>query len=496
MPGRGFAARAPSREWSGRARLEVASWFIALVGSCILLGVCLGSAERVIHWFTLPVLACGVLIGRDAVDWIRGRVDLFDPAGVVGLLGFHFFFLAPLLHVVLDHWMPYVDPPPDWRDWLGGMAAVNAAGLVTYQVGRSAGQRLGSRRWSATAWRWDPRRGALVIGLALMVTAAAQALVYRLHGGLLGYVQASVAGDESFDGMGWVFMVSERFPIVAMLGFAVAARERERLRRWRVLAPVLVGVFLGQLLFGGLRGSRSMTVWTMFWAVGIVHVWVRPLSRRVLAVAGLALLVFMYGYGLYKGAGLEALQVWGTPTLARELEQETGRTIASAVLGDLGRSDVQAYLLFRMTEPGRDVAYAWGRTYLGGLSLLIPKTVWPSRPPTKEREGTEALYGRGTYEPGSVVASNVYGLAGESLLNFGPLAPLAAFALFGIGVGLVRAWYAGLPVADLRWLLYPYVVNACIVGLVADSDNLVFFLLNAGLVPLVVVATCTSRGRS
>lgn len=465
------------------------SWLIALVASGILSAAGLVLVDRLAHWFVVPVLACGVIIGRDAVDWMRRRVDLLDPVGVIGLLGVHLFFLAPLLHVALDVWMPYVEPPADWRTWLGWMAVVNAVGLLAYQLTRALGHRWGSRRRPAVAWLVSPRRCLPVLGLALLGTLAAQALAYRLHGGFLGYVEAAVANDPSFEGMGWLFMISERFPIVALLGFVMLARGRASLRRGPVLAAVLAGVFLAQLLlFGGLRGSRSMMVWTMFWAIGSVHVWVRPLSRPALALAGLVLLAFMYGYGLYKGAGLEALRVWDKPALARELEEETGRTIPATVLGDLGRSDVQAYLLYRLTEgPG---AYAWGRTYVGGVSLLIPKALWPARPPTKEKEGTDALYGAGAYTPGELVASNVYGLAGEAMLNFGPLGPLAAFALLGIGVGFVRGRYAALAFPDLRWLLYPYVVLACVVGLVGDSDNLVFFLVNDGLVPLVVVALC------
>jgi hypothetical protein len=467
---------------------------IALLAAGILVAVGLALVDRLAHWFVIPVLVCGVIIGRDAVDWVRGRVDLLDPVGVIGLLGAHLFFLAPLLHVVLDVWMRYVEPPPDWRDWLGWMAAVNAAGLLTYQATRGLGHRLGSRRPPATGWRLSPRRLVPVLGLALLAGLAAQAVVYRLHGGFLGYLDAAVSHDQSFEGMGWLFMISERVPLVALLGFVILARGWELLRRGPVLVLALAAVFLAQLLlFGGLRGSRSMMVWTMFWAVGSVHVWVRPLSRRALALAGLALVAFMYGYGLYKGAGLEALRVWDRPALVRELEDETGRTVSATLLGDLGRGDVQAYLLYRLTES--DGAYGWGRSYVGGLSLLVPKALWPARPPTKEKEGTEALYGAGAYEPGVLVASNVYGMGGEAMLNFGPIGPLVAFGLFGIGVGFVRGRYATLGFPDLRWLLYPYAVLACVVALIGDSDNFVFFLVNEGLVPVVVVALCSCAQR-
>ena len=64
------------------------------------------------QWFVLPVLGCGVLIGIDAINWMRGRYDALDPIGIVGLLGIHFFFLAALLQVAWDHGMSFVTARP------------------------------------------------------------------------------------------------------------------------------------------------------------------------------------------------------------------------------------------------------------------------------------------------------------------------------------------------------------------------------------------------
>ena len=57
------------------------------------------------HWFLIPLVFCGTLTSMDALEWLRGRLDLMDPIGLMGVVGFHFFFLAPLLHVAWDYWM-------------------------------------------------------------------------------------------------------------------------------------------------------------------------------------------------------------------------------------------------------------------------------------------------------------------------------------------------------------------------------------------------------
>ena len=444
------------------------------------------------HWFVVPVWFCGVLIGRDAVDWFRNRLSLFDPAGIIGLIGVHFFFLAPLLHVAWDSWMLYVEPPPDWRPWLGGMAVVNAAGLLLYRAAREKGRRRRPGAAGAVGRELDTTKLLFVAGCGMAVSGGLQVWVYATHGGILGYVDAFTesvglpVAQTAFAGMGWIFTLSESFPILAMLAFAVVARRMRIGRTWAVILAVLIGYFALKLLFGGLRGNRSNTIWGLFWAVGIIHLWVRPLSKRLI-IAGLCVLVaFMYLYGFYKGLGRDVVAVYEAGALD-EVGQKLDRTFKGLVLGDLGRADVQAFLLYRLSRPDRDYTYAWGRTYLGTAALLIPRRIWPERPPTKVLEGTEAQTGVGSYDEETWVSSKVYGLAGETMLNFGPLPVVVAYLVFGAVVGRLQRFHSRLRPGDARLLAYPFVLNLCFTVLLNDSDVLLFMLIKDGLVPLSVL---------
>ena len=87
-----------------------------------MLVVALCATRQCAHWFVIPVFACGVVICHDAVDWIRGKLDPFDPVGLLGIFGVHFFFVAPLLHVLWDWWLVERDIRPDdlrpgWGQW-------------------------------------------------------------------------------------------------------------------------------------------------------------------------------------------------------------------------------------------------------------------------------------------------------------------------------------------------------------------------------------------
>ncbi len=476
------------------------------IGFCTLT-VCgfLLASDPVAHWFVIPVWLGGVLIGRDAVDWLRGRVKLLDPAGIIGLIGLHFFFLAPLLHAAWGATMLYVDPPPDWRPWLGGMAIVNAAGVVLYQIAREharSGQPAGGR---TVGRRLRARRLLVIAGCGMAVSAVLQAWVYASYGGISGYIDAFTESfgvpeaQSAFANMGWVFALSESFPILALLAFAVVAKRRRIASSWAVILIVLIAYFGLKLFFGGLRGSRSNTIWGLFWAVGIVHLWIRPLSRRFIMVGLCLLVAFTYAYGFYKGLGRDLVSVYEAGDL-EESGQKLDRTFEGMVLGDFARTDVQAFLLYRLWRPDRDYAYSWGRTYLGTLALLIPRWLWSDRPPTKVLEGTEAQTGVGSYDPETWVSSRVYGLAGETMLNFGPLAVPLAFFVFGWGVGRLQRFHSGLRPGDARRLTYPFILNLCFTILLNDSDILLFMLIKDGLVPLLVVwfasRAVTSAGRA
>ncbi|MBI4874083.1 MAG: hypothetical protein HY822_05570 [Acidobacteria bacterium] len=459
----------------------------------------LAADSRCFHWFVLPLAGCGVLVAVNAVEWLRGRVDLFDPGAVFGLYGVHFFLVAPLLHVVWDQWRPWVAGPQDWRTWLGWMALLNFAGLVAYNCARRLAARTSRSEPPRVSWRLNRTVFGRLLVLALVGAAVLQLKVYASFGGLTGYISAvSEAGKDfglsnAFTGFGPVFMISESFPLVAWLGLLAYGRESRWLRARTGAASCLAAVFVLLMLFGGLRGSRAATVWSLFLIAGSYHCWVQPIPKRIL-VCGLAFLIaFMYLYGFYKAAGLDAIARFQPPWDRRGLERETGRSTGTMILGDLARSDVQALILYRLTAPESDFEPAWGRTYLGAASILVPRFLWPNKPDGKVRWTTEVEMGKQAYRAGRWISSMVAGLAGEAMLNFGLWAAPAAYALFGLFVGWTQRFARTLDAHDSRRLLLPLLLTLAIQIPVSDLDNVIFFLMKYGAVPVLVVVLSSRR---
>jgi hypothetical protein len=487
----------------GRPLSAPASNVTISFGLCLIpIVISLLASDLFQHWFIVPVYVCGGLIGVDAVKWARRQYDAYDPAGILGLLGIHFFFLAPLLHVFWDWWMWYVPPPEDWRQWLGGMGILNAAGIGLYQISRNW-----IYHWTSSKgpmhreWALDPTQFFVLLIPILLVAGGLQMFVYLQFGGIGGYIDAFnavVAGENPFDGMGWLFLIPESFPILVMMGYAVWRRNQPGTIPWLELAVVVV-VFIGlKFLFGGLRGNRGIMLYGLFWGLGILHYWLRPLPRKLFAAGLIVFLPFMYVYGLYKSFGSEAWVSFTTVEGRTLMETNSHRSMELVLLADLGRSDVQAYLLYRALSRSGEAPYeyAGGRTYLGALALLIPGRIWPDRPATKVKEGTEVLFGRSVYELSSFRTSNAYGLAGETLLNFPPPVVPCAFALLGLLVGIVQRHLHTLSRGDSRFLLAPFWISLCFMVLVWDSDILLYYITTYLTVPaLVVLVTSTRNAR-
>lgn len=463
------------------------STLIASVVVTLTATIFLFSSNVLVHWFVFPVSVCGVLIGIDAIDWIRGRLDLYDVTGILGLLGFHFFFLAPLLHVSWDFWLR-VPRPPDWREWLGYMGLLNMFGLVLYRTCRGAFDR---DTFPRTYWTIDKSKFQRLMPLSIAISVAMQIWIYMKFGGLGGYVQSHMSKLDAFKGWGWIFMISESTPI--LVTFLVVVYFRQRTTKWSLIALMLFLLFILQMLFGGLRGSRSATVAVLFWSVGCIHLLLRPVPKKLIGCGCVFLALFMYLYGFYKTKGMTAVQAFTGSDQRQQIAEKTGRTPQFLILEDFGRADIQAYILYKLTKYGTSYEYAHGRTYLGALALLIPHWIMDDKPATKVKEGTEIQEGPGTYFPITSESSRVYGLAGESMFNFGPASVPVVYALFGLFIGWFRQSANALLKNDARLLLVPFGIYLCIALFIGDSDNIIFGLVKNGFMPMLVVMCSAQR---
>ncbi len=467
----------------------LSSWLIA-TGVCVgVVVVFLFTTSRMWHWFVIPVLLSGILIGKDAIEWFRGRLEAMDPLGLFSLFGLHFFFLAYLLHVSLDFYWHYRYPPEDWRPWLGYAAAANVAGLLLYRWTI----RFEPRSRPATVWRIEKPRLVVAALAALVGTAFLQVLIYERFGGILEAAYAREnrpRGGDPFEGLGWAITLAESFPVVFVIVLLVLTRNSRLWQSKWAIPALLIPTFLLALLFGGVRGSRSTIFVVLFWALVLFHIYVRPFSRKLILIGPLVLFLFMTGYLFYKHGGVEGASQIGNVEVLEEIEDRIGfgDVYSFILLHDFARADSQALLLY-LNATDDSYSYALGRTILAGAVSVVPRALWPDRPENANREKSALLYGPGSNRP----VSWVFGLPGEFLLNFGPLSLPLAFPIVAGVVMLARHTRWWQRTGDARALLWPLLLYMCFATPLGETQLFLWAIAKNGLVPGMVVAVSCRR---
>lgn len=447
------------------------------------------------HWFMFPVVMCGVLLSKDAADWLSGRKDPFDPKAILGILGIHLFVLAPIFIVMFDHEYDAISRDFDWRPWLGAMAWLNLLGLICYQVCSTAMSRVRRRR-RPKRWQIDDTRLYSVLVPALAISALAQMYLWVRFGGVSGQIE-SYRGESAATGRFKFQLFANAFPILLLIALTTLRSRYDRLKgNYSVAFVILIAVFVLYFILDGLRGSRSSIVWTLFWAAGIVHYFWRRMSSKLLVLGLIPLMAFMYVYGFYKSYRSDFIEEYEQSSGLTELSERTGRTFKRMLVSDLSRSDVQAFLVYRLYADDSEYRLRYGNTYLETIPRsLLPSWLWSGRSTSSAKvlAGTELQYG----SPNSrFVSSKVYGLAGEGMLNFHIFGVLPAFCLFGLVLGWYRRQLVSWDPYDARFYIAPLAANWFVAALIGDFDNLVTFTLAKGVFPLFVLLLMSKRRRT
>ena len=465
--------------------------WLSLLIPLIIAGIFATISRSFMHWFILPLVLCGFLVFGEFFRWNNGRINVFDPAALVSIAAIPFFFLNPLLHVYWDSWMKYIVPPPDWRPWLGGMAILNALGIVVYKISRNVFAKKYGKKRKRAIWIINENKLRINLFIGMCISIALQVSVFLRYGGISGYIREFESNSEAFSGMGALFVFSESFPILLAIFLILWLKKTSAKDNGIVLYALIFGFIGLQLLFGGLRGSRGNILYSAFWIIGIIHLYLKPVSNRKLLGFAIVGFVFVYVYGFYKSVGsdwISVLREGGTRAGFLALEEESGRTLKATILGDFGRSDVQSYLLYRTWEYPGEYRYAYGRTYIEELALLVPQWLWKYRPFGKTVWGTDILQGFGAWspKPGSF-ARNAYGLGGEAILNFGPVSVPLIYMILGFVVARISVLGRSVRYSLMNMIFFPLFLELCIWTLVWDFGNLIYFLIQYALFPLLIL---------
>lgn len=470
----------------------ISDYIIVFLFCFIFTTSCFFLSTHLFHWFICPVSLCGVLIGVDAVRWFRGRYDLFDPKGILGILGLHFFFAAPILAVAWDVHTKYTGVRlEDLRPWIGIVAFFNIFGLLIYRLVES---KVASRPYRPTAkvWKLNESRWFWVLILLIIIALIGQIYLLSTRG-----IISRVVYEERWEirgGTGIYRLLGYALPVL-MLMFLTIIRNKMTPRKSNIIITYLILFLLISLSFvtGGLAGSRSSTVWALFWLVGIIHFYWRRITVKQAVLGFIVLCFFMYIYGFYKKLGLKGLAIMKSEGFAAA-SYESGVTVRGIMLGDLSRADVHAYMAYVLTDKPYPYKYRWGATIWGDVLVQFPVWIYSnfynlSGSSGKMIAGTDIMMGPGFFDPYDPYRKSryVYGLIGQVMLNFGVFFIPFAYIILGYCVGRSRRAFLNWQADDMRFFLTPVITNLLFQLLISDLNNLLNFTIFRIAYPLLAV---------
>lgn len=450
--------------------------------------------------FSLFYFICsinGILILRDGVDFLLGKIDTFDPVGIIGILGYFLFFVSPILQKSWDYW-PFVPNLSGDGDWMLFWAATNFFGILIYQY-ISKFNLLKSRK--NYGYYFNIKKFNIIMPLALFISFIMQIYIYSKFGGISGFVETFTsrqndglvqAGEDPFEGMGLPMLFAESFKVLIAIYVIFKLNKIRKYKSSMVLVLVMMAFIVIFLFFGGLRGSRSSTVFALFFAAGMYHYWIKNISLKFVLVGILAVSSFLTTYYWYKIAGTEGVRAIFDSSYRSNLNsarQDAGKYV---IVRDLGRMDVQTLALKRYLR--EDYSYSYGRTYLTAFFSVVPKSIIPFKPDQITKEKTEILHGLGSYikdEPRQTTL--VLGQYGEAFINFGLVGILFYFIILGSIVRKLRQYAAILKSWDVRRFLLPIITVIPILMLITDMNVLILNMTRYMLFPLLVFVLCLTK---
>lgn len=422
--------------------------------------------------YLIPLCLCGIMSLCNVVKYLFCRDFYKNVYLVVWIVLFINSFVAPLIHFAHDFWvenLPFC--PTDWSDYAFLTSSFYFVGMLIFHV-------ILTTPASIIPYKsvWVAKKSASVILFFLFVLSfLVQIYIYAKMGGIVGYIANFTNDDEEFVGLGKYFLFSELGPFLYLIYFIIRNKDRT-ISGKKVFWFVVVFLVLA-LFFGGLRGSRSNTLFTLIQGILTIHLLLYRFNLKHLFFFVIFFFVFMYVGRLYKDQGINVVDVRNAVETRQALTKNDLSQVETILIGDLSRYGINAYEISRLLEnPNYNVK--WGQTYLWGILTFVPlgSSIIDSFDIKSRNESAEELmYGKNT----SYRNSRIFGLLGEWLLNFGMYVFFIPYVIMGFIIKRMRVITLKISQSqiDIRMLMIPVMMVFVPILILSDSSNIMFFFL-------------------
>lgn len=437
-----------------------------------------------LDYYIVSLSVTGFLVFYHVILYVK-KADYYSPVGVVSVVMYYFFFIAPLLHINYDYYYSFFyESYENWFDSYNDWTFLNLIGVVIY---------YGILHYF-NIFKISPKKKKLIsflnisknhfiiiITILLLTSLAFQLIIYSKFGGVKNYIVAKeIYGLDAYDGLGKYALVAESFPIMLVFLLAFMYRNRVVVPYWEVIV-IIVAFIIVKFFFGGFSGSRSNIVWSLFWCVGIITFFIKKIGIKFYLISLLSLVAFMLVYGVYKKHGTEFINVVQSEGIKSNnyKNENTNSVLLMSLMTDFSRADIQTFSIYSQSD-GTYENLRLGETYLASILIFLPKSIVDFE--RKSIPGAELLHG-----VEGMQTTRVFGMVGEFIINFPYQLYPILFVLFAFITKKSELFYLKLEKRDVRLLIVPFFTNLSFVLLISDSDNVMFFMLKNGVIPILFV---------
>lgn len=441
-----------------------------------------------IDWYLIPLFLCGVMSLQMIIKSALSGESYQNVYLIVWIVFLINSYIAPLIHFSHDFWVNYLPfCPTDWNDYALLTSSFYLVGMLIFYAILTPPTIV-----SPCKNEWNEKSSApYIIIFLFIISLLAQLYIYAKMGGIAGYIANYTEGGEGFTGMGKFFIFSELGPSLFLIYLVV--RNRGRAVSGKQVFFFLVILLLMALFFGGLRGSRSNTLFTLIQGILTIHIMLYRFNLKHVVLFVTFFFLFMYVGRLYKDQGEKIVDLKNAIETRQSLTHGGLSQEETVIVGDLSRYGINTYEICRLID-NSNYDLKWGQTYLWGTLTFIPlgsHIINSLDIKSRSESAQELMYGRNSFRTNS----RIFGLLGEWLLNFGIYTFFIPYILMGLIIKQIRMITLKIAQSpnDIRMLMIPVFMVFIPTLILSDSSNVIFFCMKRVLLFYIILRLISNK---
>ena len=215
-------------------------------------------------FYILPITISLFLLLKLIDDSMKSGGTIFHPLPMACFILAISVVMAPAISSGLQVYLLSAPRSINWDKWLGILSWLYLLGIILFYLSCRLFLNNKSFQYSLDI-ELHKKKFILVSFLFLFLSLISQILVFQKFGGVISYMTKWTEDRSDFDGLGIWYMFAEPFPMIFLI-FLILLIGKDKLKNSIIyLSIIFLIFFVLKMLFGGFRGSRSNTIWGLYW---------------------------------------------------------------------------------------------------------------------------------------------------------------------------------------------------------------------------------------